>query len=204
MEAELAQRDGRFDESLEILLDVRRLHEVLGVQLGITITMQRRAETLGDANRLDEAAAAFREVLEHLDELGMTSFRSTTMVTYGNILYRLGETEEAERLATEGEQLGAAEDYVNFAWGRALRARIAADRSNLGEAMTLAQESMENAYRTDFPMVHANSHEALAHVLAASGRSDDAQVEQQRALELWSQYGFRAQAERARALLIEL
>ena len=120
IEADLLQRDGRFDETLTLLADVKELHVQLGVALGIVITMQRRAEALADAGRDKEAATAFREVIAQLDALGMTSFRSTTMISLGDVLYRLGETDEAERLAVEGEALGAAEDVDQLRLGPCL------------------------------------------------------------------------------------
>ena len=130
IEADLAQRDGRYSDSLSLLAEVGDLHAELGSDLGTLITMQRRADILAEAGRLDEAADAFREAISQLVTLGMTSFRSTTMISFGDVLYRLGEIDEAERHAIEGEELGAAEDVINFAWGRALRARIAADRGD--------------------------------------------------------------------------
>jgi class 3 adenylate cyclase/tetratricopeptide (TPR) repeat protein len=204
VKADLAQREGRFDEAIALLDDVRQLHAELGSELGMMITRQRRAEALADAGLLDAAVIAFRETIEELLGLGMTSFRSTTTINFAEILYRIGEVEEAERLAIEGEELGAAEDVVNFAWGRGLRAKIAADRGDHAAAETLGRDAVDNAYKTDFPSVHATAHEALAHVLASSGRTAEARTELERALDLWSHYNFRMQAERTRELLVEL
>ena len=141
IEADLAQRAGRFDECLAIIDDVAALHADLGVELGTVITMQRRAETLADADRLDEAAAAFRKVLERLDALGMTSFRSTTMINYAMIVYQLGDVDEAERLAIEGEEIGAVED-VSTSPRPGLRARISADRGDPDGAERLARSAV--------------------------------------------------------------
>jgi class 3 adenylate cyclase/tetratricopeptide (TPR) repeat protein len=203
IEADLAQREGRYSDSLSLLAEVGTLHAELGSDLGTLITVQRRADILAESGRLDEAVDAFRDAISRLVTLGMTSFRSTTMISFGDVLYRLGEIDEAERQAIEGEELGAAEDVINFAWGRALRARIAADRGDLATAEEFARNALENAYKTDFPTAHANAHEAMAHVLAAARRPAEARAELQRALDLWERHGFRAQTERARALLVE-
>jgi hypothetical protein len=143
----------------------------------------------------------YREALARLEELRQTSFRSTTLINLAQALYRRREPDEAVRLAVEGEQLGAAEEVVNFAYGRALRARIAADRGAQDTAELLAREALAYAYETDFPSVHATAHEALAHVLTAAGRPDDARAELQRAHQLWQRYGYIAEAEKTGDLL---
>jgi ATP/maltotriose-dependent transcriptional regulator MalT len=204
VEADLAQREGRFDEALALLDDAEAIHRELGSELGTAITIQNRADVLSDAGRLDDAVATYRDALARLDELGMQSFRSTTLINLGETLYLGGETDEAERLALEGEELGAVEDVVNFAWGRALRARLAADRGEETEAERLARSGLEYAYKTDFPSVHAKAHDALARTHAAAGRIEEARAELEQALELWSRYGFQAHAERARAQLRQL
>jgi hypothetical protein len=104
----------------------------------------------------------------------MTSFRSTVTISLGGALYAQGKGDEAERLAIEGEELGAAEDVVNFAFGDSLRARIAADRGEHEEAERLARNALRYAYKTDFPDVQATAHAALAHSLAAADRIDEA------------------------------
>lgn len=204
VEADLAQREGRFDEALALLEEAEATHRELGSQLGTAITIQNRADVLTDARRLEAAVATYRDALARLDELGMRSFRSTTLINLGETLYLDGQAEEAERLAVEGEELGAAEDVVNFAFGRALRARLAADRGEHAEAERLARSGLEYAYKTDFPAVHAKAHASLAHALAAAGQTTDAHSEQERTIELWSRYGFQVHAERARAQLAQL
>jgi tetratricopeptide (TPR) repeat protein len=101
----------------------------------------------------------------------------------------------------EGEQLGTVEDVVNFAYGRGLRARVAADRGSYDNAETLAREALGFAYKTDFPAVHAGGHRSLAHVLVLAGRSDEARRELDQALELLERYGYRSEAEKARSAL---
>jgi len=204
VESDLAQRDGRFEEALALLEEAEALQGELRSALGVAIAMQNRADVLADAGRLDDAIAAYRDALARLHDLGMESFASTTTINLGELLYRRGDAEAAERLAVEGEEKGAAEDVVNFAYGRSLRARIAADRGRHDEAESLARSALENAYKTDFPAIHAECHEALAHALAAAGRRDDARAELERALELWSRYGHCVRGERAERLLVEL
>jgi class 3 adenylate cyclase/tetratricopeptide (TPR) repeat protein len=200
-EAELARRDKRFDEALNLLEQGAAISHELGLEIMVTINMQHVAAVRRAQGRLDEAAATYRRAVCRLEELGQTSFRSTTLITLGEVLYELGETDEAERLALEGEQLGAAEDVVNFAFGRALRAQIAADAGRRDEAESLARAAIDYAYRTDFPGVHGDAHRALGYALALAGRREEARTELEQALGLYERYGYRVDAEKTQALL---
>jgi hypothetical protein len=119
-------------------------------------------------------------------------------------VYLAGDLEEAEQLAVEGEELGAAEDFVNYAIGRGIRARVASDRGAHGDAESLARDALEYAYKTDFSWVHADVHTALAYVLAASDRIEEARAELETALDRHLSHGNAFEAERTRQLLVEL
>jgi class 3 adenylate cyclase/tetratricopeptide (TPR) repeat protein len=201
VEAELARRDMRFDEASGLLARAAVIERELGLAIAETINAQNRAQLLRDTGRLGEAAELYRSAAARLEELGQTSFRSTTLVTLGEVLYAAGDAESAARLAVEGEELGAAEDVVNFAYGRALRACIAADDGAIDEAEALARQAVEHAYTTDFPDVQATAHRALAYVLTRAGRDDDAADELEAALTLWRRYGYTVEEARTEALL---
>jgi class 3 adenylate cyclase/tetratricopeptide (TPR) repeat protein len=200
----LAARGGRFTEALEGVEAAAAIQRELGLEIGAAICAGQHAEYLAEAGRLDESADAFAAVIGRMRELGQTAFLSTMLIELGDILYRRGEPAEAERLAIEGEELGAAEDVVNFAWGRLVRAKAAADRGALDEAERLARDAVRFAYETDFPRVHASAHSALAHVLHAAGRLEEARAELERELALWERYGFDVRAGHTRGLLAEL
>jgi tetratricopeptide (TPR) repeat protein len=151
-----------------------------------------------------ESIVILRDSDAELEALGETSFRSTTVVRLSEALYQLGETEEAEQLAVEGEQIGAAEDVVNFALGRGVRARIAADRGAHDAAERLAREALAYAYQTDFPGVHAQAHACLAYVLKLAGRTGEARAELASGIAAWESYGNTFEADEARALLVQL
>jgi len=204
IEANLARREGRFDEALRLFDASLALQQELGSALGATIANMARCEVLTDAGRLDEAVATYESALGELDALEMTSFRSTVTISLGEALYAQGRPDDAERLAIEGEELGAAEDVVNFAFGDSLRAQIVADRGEHDEAERLARNALHYAYETDFPDVQATAHAALAHSLAAADRIDEARHELERAIEIWSTYGWLVRASRARGLLVQL
>ena len=100
----------------------------------------------------------------------MTSFRSTTMISFGDVLYRLGEIDEAERHAIEGEELGAAEDVINFAWGRALRARIAADRGDTRDRRGARAQRVRKRVQDRLPDRPGERARGAGACLAAAGR----------------------------------
>lgn len=78
---------------------------------------------------------------------GQNTFRSTTLISLAAVLYDCGQPDEAARMAVEGEQIGAAEDVVNFAYSRALRARIAADQGAHHNADSLARQASNSPTR---------------------------------------------------------
>ena len=176
----------------------------LGVRVLLAPPMMARAECLHALGRLDEAADTWREVNALLESTGHMSFLSTALSGFAQTLYRLGALDEAERLCVEGEEMGAAEDVINFSRGRRLRAVIAADRGDFEQAEELVQSALEYASRTDFPIEHAETHEAYAHVLRSAGRNDDARAEYQHALAVWERYDWPKRAEDVRGLLQEL
>ena len=139
--------------------------------MATVLNTQARAEIMHDQGRLDDAIRTYRQAIGRLEELGQAGFRSTTLISLAAVLYDCGQPDEAARLAVEGERVGAAEDVVNFANGRALRARIAADQGAHDNADSLARQALGYAYKTDMPRAQATAHEALAHVLSAVGTS---------------------------------
>ena len=122
----------------------------------------------------------------------------------GEALFHAGQPAEAERLAIEGEAMSSADDLVNFALGRSLRARILAARGELDAAEGLALEAIEYARRSDFPQIHARTDEALAHVRRAQGRIEESRALIEQAARAHASRGDTVMAESARALLIEL
>jgi tetratricopeptide (TPR) repeat protein len=204
LDGHLAQLDGRFDDAIASTERMIEISRQLGLEAMMLPPLTMRAELLCEQSRFAESIEAWTEVNEVMRSLGHVSLLSTTLVNTAIAHYRAGNVDEAERLAHEGEQLGAAEDIVNFAWGRGLRAMVAADRGEHETADELSLSALEYAYRTDFPRVRAEAHEARAHVLRAAVRIDEARSEYERALEIWERYGWVYKAERVRELLVEL
>jgi class 3 adenylate cyclase/tetratricopeptide (TPR) repeat protein len=204
LESRISFVEGRYDDTLAVTeRGIARVSE-LGVRVLLAPPMTARAECLAAQGRLPEAAEAWREVIVLLESTGHTSFLSTTLVDFGATLYLLGDLDEAERLAIEGEEMGATDDIINFSRGRRIRAVVAADRGALEQAEELARSALDYAYRTDFPEEHAGTREALGRVLRAAGRTEEARVEYERALATWERYDWGRRAEDVRELLVEL
>ncbi len=148
------------------------------------------AATVGEERALierwdGETAEALRVVegaRRRLLELGATSWGSTVTLHVAEVRYALGDVDAAERIAIEGEELGSPEDVVNFAIGRGLRARIAADRGERTAAEELAGDAVRYALLTDFPIIHGDAYSALAHVHKVAGRVDDERAALEQAL----------------------
>jgi tetratricopeptide (TPR) repeat protein len=200
----LAQLAGRYDDAIASSRIIEATFTELGLSVMVTAPLTTRALTLRAAGRLEEARATFEAAIEHERALGLTGFLSTTLIDYGSTLYALGDVDEAERLAVEGERLGGPDDVINFVQGHGLRARIAADRGDDASAQDLARSALEHAYRTDFPATQIGAHEALGHVHVVAGRRAEARAELERALAIAERYGHAATAERLRGLLVEL
>ncbi len=204
LEAHLARLEGRLDDAVRLNEEADAIDVELGRGVSLVIMRQWNAEVFILQGRLDETISIFRESVGELEAMGETSFLSTSLIRLAHVLYLRGEPEEAERLAIEGEAMGASEDVINFAWGRALRAMVLADRGEFEEAESLARQAESYAYKTDFSWAHAAAHETLAQVLASGGRADEARRERERVIEIYESYGNAFEADRARALLVEL
>ncbi|HEY8644534.1 MAG TPA: adenylate/guanylate cyclase domain-containing protein [Gaiellaceae bacterium] len=204
VEAHLLRLEGRFAEALDAHARSDELSADLGMDMMRAVMQQWPAEVMLLQGIRSEAVAIMRDSVARLEEYGETSFRSTCIIRLAHALYLAGDAEEAEQLAIEGEELGAAEDFVNYAIGREIRARIASDHGAHDDAEALARDALEYAYKTDFPWVHAQVHTALAYVLAANDRTEEARAELETALDRHLSYGNTFEAERTRQLLVEL
>ncbi|MBA2531326.1 MAG: AAA family ATPase [Nocardioidaceae bacterium] len=201
LEAEIAAGAGCFDEA-------RALYErsdAIASQLGLALLRHLNRASLADIelldSRPDEAARLLRECYTVFGEFGETGFRSTIAATLARALYECGERDEAERFAIEGETMGGADDVVNFAYGRSVRAMVLADRDHPVAAEELGRSALGYAQETDLPEVHAFAYLALAHVLRQSGRSDEARPLIEQAIASHDSRGDVCSSAKARELL---
>jgi tetratricopeptide (TPR) repeat protein len=204
VEAMLARYEGNFDECMAKWREGDAILGELGLTMLQLVMRQIAAECAFLRGETDEAIRIYRSVYEGLGELGETGFRSTASIAYGEVLYATGELDEAERLAMEAETMSSSDDLANFAAGRMLRARILADRHQTDVAEELAREAVGYAELSDFPQTHGRAYEALAYVLRAAGKDEEAAAAAEHAATAHERHGDVVCARRARSLLVEL
>jgi class 3 adenylate cyclase/tetratricopeptide (TPR) repeat protein len=203
-EAMLERLEGNFEGCLEHWAEGDAILGELGLVFLRHVMHQVPAESAYAQGRYEEAVRLYRETYDGLGTMGETGFRSTVSIELGESLYALGEDTEAEQLAIEGEAMSSADDLVNFALGRGLRARILADRGELEAGEALALDAIEYARRSDFPQIHARTDEALAHVRRAQGRIEESRSLLEQAARAHESRGDVVFAGRMRELLVEL
>jgi hypothetical protein len=166
---------GGFAEGLQLIVQARDLfmergdrvmHGAIGHAFAIIALLARDP---------DAAVEDLRRSVRELEELGEHGFRSTSLALLAVALQAAGDPDEAERMALASEELSAADDYINFAYSRAVRALLVAERGQLDEAEKLARSAVEYAFRTDFPLVRADALAALARALRSAGREAEAE-----------------------------
>jgi tetratricopeptide (TPR) repeat protein len=204
IEAMIAEREGRFEEATARTEWVAEHIIELGLTPMSVAPKNSLAGLLFEMGRLEDAATAYREVIELHRAFGQEGYLSTTLIDYAAVVHALGDPDEAERLVAEGTEMGGPDDVVNFTKGRAVRAVIAAERGDDTAALELAESSVDYAFRTDFPHEQGNALETLGRVHRSAGRNDDARAAYQRAGEIWERYGWTANAKRVRELLVQL
>jgi tetratricopeptide (TPR) repeat protein len=99
------------------------------------------------------------------------------------------------------ERTAAVDDVLSHLYWRSTRAKVLARAGEVEQAEQLAREVIPYGERTDFIDMQADALRALAEVLAAAGKHEEARAAAQQALELHERKGNAASAARARALL---
>jgi tetratricopeptide (TPR) repeat protein len=170
-------------------------------ELGIA---SRLHETDVFAARIDllegDAAAAersLRTAYEGLRELGLGIDAARAAALLARALLAQGRAAEAEAVTRESEALAGDDLQAAIAW-RGVRAEALAQRGEHATAIELARTAVTMASETDALLVHADARVALAAVLRAAGRHNEAEAEERRARELWEAKGATRLVERAR------
>jgi tetratricopeptide (TPR) repeat protein len=153
----------------------------------------------------DESAQAFyREGFDQLSQLGEHAYASTIAADLARTLLRLGREEEAETWLETARELcppGDVGTLVSADMGEALVRSLQGEHES---AERLARKALELAQTTDFWDQRGEAYEALAKVLAASGRTTEARAALESAVEIYEEKGAEVPEKRARALLGEL
>ena len=203
--AELEAMRGRFGEARRLVAKARAAYDQLG-QRALAETncgpVEGRIELLaGDAPAAERALRASYVVLEHM---GGLSYLATGAAELGDVLYRLDQYDEAERLSRRAEDLGATDDVLTQLLWRSLRARLLARAGRFVEAETLISEATRLAEETDALNRRAKVLLDRAEVLRLGGKPYEAVDAVEQAIELFEQKENAVAARRAQAVLLEL
>ncbi len=188
---------GRAEAARRMIASSRRMVE----ELGITQRLLEADVFAGLIELLEGDAVAaerfLRTAYEGLREHGLGIDAAQAAALLGRALLAQGRAAEAEVLSHESEALAGDDLKAAIAW-RGVRAEALARRGEHAAAIALARAAVEVAAATDDLLDHADARRALAVVLQAAGQSDEAESEEERAIELWETKGATLLADRAR------
>src|SRR5262249_28533889 len=187
----------RADAGRRMIASSRHLVE----ELGITHRLLEAEVSAGLIELLEEDAPAaersLRAAYDGLRAHGLAIDAAQAAALLGRALLALGRAAEAEALSHESELLAGDDLKAAIAW-RGVRAEALARRGDQAAAIGLARAAVEIAAATDALLDHADARHALAVALRAAARDEEADVEEERAIELWEAKGATLLAERAR------
>jgi tetratricopeptide (TPR) repeat protein len=180
---------GRLEEAKELILQRRELMEELGraVDANGTYNGMGWAELL--SGNLEAAEQALRTAYEWSARMGERGFNSTTAADLGHVLYCRGRLAEALEFAEISREMTDEGDTASQVKWRTVRGQALAALGKLEQGERLAREAVELAETTDSPYIRGSAREALAEVLAHSGRTDEAAQELRQALALYEGKG---------------
>jgi DNA-binding SARP family transcriptional activator len=159
-------------------------------------------ETL--AGEVSTAETLLREACERFETRGDATWLATFTARLAEALCDQHRFEEAHELTRTATGLAHREDVLVQATWRRTRARTAARKGDLPEALALAREANELLDETDALNERAAARLGSAEVLSLASRHDDAAVAAEEGLALLRQKGNVAGLRRARAYLNEL
>ena len=195
---------GRPDEGRDVMHRGRAGYRDLGLEVTWAGAAMGEAWVELYSGDLVRAEAVLREGIEELEGLGERSYLSTTAVLLAQVLNEQGRFGEAERWTQLAREAGAADDMATQIGWRSQLARALARRGELEEVERLAHEGVELAEATDGLDWRGEALFALAEVMGAAGRREEAVQAATRALAEWERKGIVGYIERAQKLLAEL
>lgn len=184
----------RADAARKMLASARKTFTDLGHRLGLLET----AMYAGLVELLDGNPAAAEEPLRRardgFEALGARTSAARATALLARTLLDLDRVAEAGELA---DPLLAGEDLKAKIGLLGVAAEVLARRGSIAEAEGLARGAVALAEATDALVDHADARLALAHVLDASGRRNDCEVELARARDLYAAKGATARVAQA-------
>jgi tetratricopeptide (TPR) repeat protein len=193
---------GRFDVARPLLDHAEALLEEIG-QAAVAHSMA--GDVGGEIELLsgDAAAAerAFRESYDALVPIGDRAYLATRAAQLAEAVALCGRADEALEWTRVAEREAGRDDVPTQILWRSVRARLLAAAGDAGAAGALAREAVALADGTDALAQRGKVALALADVLRAGGRPDEAAAAAGQALALFEQKGHTVGVKRARAFL---
>jgi tetratricopeptide (TPR) repeat protein len=175
-----------------------------GLAVHYAATSQVAAFVEAVAGDREAALRAAREGFDGLSKLGEHAYASTSAVDIAWLLCDLGRDDESERWVRTARELSPAADAATLVSVDSVDAVLRVRRGENAEAERLARRAVEHAEGMDFWKHRGGTYEALALVLAAAGRPDEAEEALEAAIRIYDAKGSVVSAERATDLLAEL
>lgn len=196
----LARYEGQFEQAVA--------HAERGAEL-VGALQKTQGETMHQlvaglqlvAGNPEAALTAIRRADAPLAAEGERARRSTTQAMLAEICEALGDREGALAAADLSDELSADEDVINWAITHRVRARIASADGDLEGAERWARSAVEYAFMSDFAVHRSATKLELARVLAAGGRTAEAQAAAREALAIAIAKGDKPAVARAEAML---
>jgi tetratricopeptide (TPR) repeat protein len=193
---------GRFEEARANIRSATEIYESLGLPLaardGCALVLADVEELAG---RTELAEGYLRQACQTCIELNEGSLLASRTAQLADVLYALGQYEEATEWVETSRQRADEEDLHAQASWRGVAARLAAQRGELETAFRLIDEAVAIVGQGDGLNQRAKSQLELGEVLTLASR-DTASVEAvNRAVELYEEKENEVAARHARALL---
>jgi ATP/maltotriose-dependent transcriptional regulator MalT len=177
--------------------------EELGSRHHLLSTFNSEGEIEYLAGNHAEGARLIREAYDAMSATGDRSFASTFAAELGLVLLDLQQDEDAWRFATIARETSSSDDVMSQLLGRAVQARVMSRRGEHDNAMTLANEAVAMAQRTDYLDRHGQVLIQQAFILREAGKSEDGLAVARRALALFERKGATIFVEQAQRLIDE-
>jgi tetratricopeptide (TPR) repeat protein len=192
---------GDFSRVRELYTGSRAILEDLGWNLHAALISLNSGPIEMAAGDLEAAERELRRDYEALDAMGERNYISTTAGWLAEVLYRLGNYDEALKFTEMSEKIAAPDDVTSqFLW-RCVRAKLFARADRFEEAEMLALDSVSIIGRSDDTDSQAQALMDLAEVLTLAAKPHEALPAVEQALLLFDQKGNVVAAAEAKAAL---
>jgi tetratricopeptide (TPR) repeat protein len=195
---------GRHEDAAEAMAHGRRAQLELGHRLQHAADSMDVAEVALLAGHPEQAEQDLRDGAAFLEAAGERGWLSTVAEVLAEVLYELGRYDEALEWTRRSEDTSPPDDVVSHARWRSVRAKVLARQGEAEEADRLSAESVEWAFRSDFPKLRGDCLFDRADVLRLLGRDDEARPVFEGALTVYERKGIVPSIQRTRQALAEL